>query len=369
MSDTRVLILSFPHSSSMGGGERYTEDMVRGLKDRGIDFTLVSSSKALLSVFKKNAWPFHGVFGGFEPTTYLNVPLFMLTAPIFMLLQAGVLLWFRFARKCHTVICLSPTDKLIATPLADALKMRVVWMEHLLPGRAIRRNPFLPLLVRNARTADIVTVSEAAKSSLIEIGYEENRIRIIPPGVAIPENPSGPSEAPTVGCVARLHEEKGVMTLVDAFTEIVKRVPDARLELYGEGPERDLLEMTVRIRKLDGKVAFHGWIDSHEGYYRDFRLLAVPSEKESFGMAALEAMAAGVPVVATRVGGLPTLIGDKVTGLLVPPHDADALAETIVRLLQDRALAKRLGEAGHARAKDRYSDERFLSSWHALLNG
>jgi len=367
--DEGILILSFPLSSSMGGGERYTETMVSGLAARGARFTLVSSSRALLSVFRKRGWNAHAAFGGFEPTTHLNVVLFLLTAPVFMLVQTVVLLWFRFAKKYRTVICLSPTDKLIATSLADALKMRVIWMEHLIPGRAIRRNPFRPLLVRNARMAAVVTVSEAAKAALVEVGYPADRIRIIPPSTPLPSPAPGPNAAQVVGCVARLHAEKGVMTLVDAFTEVAKRVPDAKLEIYGDGPERDLLERTVAMRKLGGRIVFHGWKDSRSGLYRDFRLLAVPSRKESFGMAALEAMAYGLPVVGTEVGGLPEVIEDKVTGLLVPAGDADALAEALIRLLEDPGLCRRFGEAGRARAEARFTEDRFLFSWHALLNG
>jgi glycosyltransferase involved in cell wall biosynthesis len=353
----------------MGGGERYMETLVRGLKKKGWDFTLVSSSKALLSVFKKNAWPSHAVFGGFEPVTKLGVVLFMVTAPVFLLLHALLLVWFRFVRKTETIICLSMTEKLLVTPMATALKMRVIWMEHLLPGRAVTMNPYRNLLLRHAAEADIVTVSETAERALTEAGYPENRIRIISPGARIPARPSGPNDAPIIGFVARLHREKGVMSLIDAFTEVVKHVPDARLEIYGEGEERELLEKTVAMRLLDSRVTFHGWIDSREGFSRGFRLLAVPSEKESFGMAALEAMAEGLPVVGTRVGGLSEVIEDKVTGLLVPSGDPEALAATIVRLLEDPALCRTLGEAGYARAKDRYSNERFLSAWHALLNG
>lgn len=368
MDGKKVLILSFPHSSEMGGGERYAETLVSGMRERGHAFTLVSASKALLSVFRSHRWPAHAVFGGFEPVTKSGVVLFILTAPVFLLLQTLLLLWFRAVRRVETVLCLSMTEKLIATPLATALGMRVIWIEHLLPGRAVTMNPYRQLLLRHAREADIVTVSDAAKRALVGIGYPGPRIRVISPGVAMPGAAPGPNDAPVIGCVARLHREKGVMTLLDAFTETVKAVPGARLEIYGDGEERALLEKTVRLRKLGAAVTFHGWVDSREGYYRDFRLLAVPSMKESFGMAALEAMAYGLPVVASRVGGLPEVIGDKVGGLLVPPGDVGKLADALVTLLRDPSRCRLLGDAGRARALDRYSETVFLSSWHDLLN-
>lgn len=368
MSKKHVLILSFPHSSSMGGGERYTEQQVRGLMKHGFDFTLISSSKALLSIFASNGWAKHGVFGGSEPVTKLGVILFILTSPIFLLLHAGLLIWFKFVHKTEVVLCLSLTEKLLVTPMATALKMQVVWMEHLLPGKALLKNPYRKLLVKHAESADIVTVSEPAREALIEFGYPEERVHIISPGALVPLNAPAPNDAPVTGCVARLHKEKGVMTLIDAFSDVLREVPNAKLEIYGEGDEDALLKKTVTMRKLDASVTFHGWVDSRIGYYKNFRLLAVPSEQESFGMAALEAMSAGIPVVGTRVGGLSDLIKDKVTGLLVPPHDADALATALITLLSDPALCRTLGTAGHARAKNQFTDERFITEWNALLS-
>lgn len=368
MSQKHALILSFPHSSEMGGGERYTEQTVRGLMGRGFDFTLISSSKALLSIFVSNGWAKHAVFGGFEPVTKLGVLLFIITSPIFLLLNAGLLVWFKFVHKTEIVVCLSLTEKLLVTPMATALKMHVVWVEHLLPGRALLQNPYRKLLLKHSESVDVVTVSDPAKTALVEFGYPKERVHIISPGAVVPKTTPGPHEAPVIGCVARLHKEKGVMTLIDAFGDVLKAVPDAKIEIYGDGDERELLEKTVTMRKLDAHVTFHGWVDSRTGYYRNFRLLAVPSEKESFGMAALEAMASGLPVVGTRVGGLSRLIKDKVTGLLVPPSDSNALASALIQLLKDPALCRAYGEAGHARAKDQFTDERFLSEWYALLS-
>lgn len=368
MHGNRVLILSFPHSSSMGGGERYTESMVTRLAEKGHDFTLVGSSKALRTVFRKHGWRCHTVFGGFEPVTKAGVILFLLTAPIFMLVQTCVLLWFKFVEKYDTVICLSLTEKLITTTLASALRMKVIWMEHLLPGRAVTENPYRSLLQDHARIAHVVTVSETAKRALVDANYPENRIHVISPGFPVPEKPAGPHADPIIGTVARLHPEKGVMTVLDALPTILRDIPDARLEIYGDGEERGLLEEVVHERRLDDAVRFHGWVDSRKGFYRDFRVLAAPSRKESFGMAVVEAMASGLPVVASRVGGLQETIEDKVTGLLVPPDDADALAEALIRILKDPELARRMGEAGHARARDRYSEERFQHAWDTLLN-
>lgn len=363
-----TLIFSFPFASAMGGGERYTEELVNGLKKKGWDFTLVSSSAAMQEIFRKHGWKQHAVFGGFEPVTKLGVILFILTAPVFILLQAGILLWFKMSHKTDVLICLSLTDKIIATPIAEALKMKVIWMEHLIPGRSLKLNPYRALYVSESKRAHIVTVSKAAMNGLTELGLQKERFTIIPPATWIPERAANLTDAPVIGCVSRLHKEKNVQMLLDAFREVQRELPEARLEIYGDGPERELLEKVVKERKQEEAVTFHGWVDTRTGVYNGFRVLAVPSKKESFGMAALEAEAHGIPVVATKVGGLVEAVAHQVTGLLVPSDDADAMARALIRLLKDRALSEKLGKQGRALAEKLYTKQKLIDAWEDLLN-
>jgi len=171
-----------------------------------------------------------------------------------------------------------------------------------------------------------------------------------------------------IGCVSRLHPEKNVQLLLDAFTEVLREIPGAKLEIYGEGPERAELEKVVHERRQTEHVTFHGWVDSRSGIYGGFRVLAVPSKKESFGMAALEAEAHGIPVVATKVGGLVEAVANQVTGLLVPPNDAVAMARAITRILNDKTLAEKLGSQGRALAENLYSEKKLIDAWDDLLN-
>lgn len=362
-----VLILSFPYASAMGGGERYTETLVRGLKERGWNFTLVSSSAALHRVFRENGWPRHEVRLGPEPVAKWSAALFPLTALFSSLALLGILLWFRFARRTRVVVCLSLTEKLLATGLARALGMKAVWVEHLLPGRSLLKNPFRPVYALQSREAEIVTVSRAARDAFAALGVPRARLHVISPGAAMPAPAPGPSKKPVIGCVARLHKEKNVQMLLDAFTEVLHEVPEARLELYGDGPEREALEAVVRERRQAGAVSFRGWVDAREGYYGRFRVLAVPSEKESFGLAALEGMAHGLPVVAARVGGLGELVAHTVTGFLVDPGDASGMARALVRLLGDEELARRLGAQGRAFVEREFTEAKMFDAWGSLL--
>ncbi len=123
----------------------------------------------------------------------------------------------------------------------------------------------------------------------------------------------------------------------------------------GEGGEHAVLAARVRTLGLDANVRFLGRVDDVASVLAAADVLVMPSRQEGLGVAALEAMAAGLPVIASRVGGLPEAVVDGATGLLVPPADVPALAAAIARLAADRALARRLGAAGRARVRERFT--------------
>lgn len=362
----RILFLSFPYASSRGGGERYTEQAVEGLKRAGHDTALVSSSEALLETFQKRCWHAHAMWCGIEPVTPLAVllfPLFVIPfTPFFLLLIA----WYRFAHRVKAIACLSLTDKLLATPFARLFGMRVIWTEHLVAGRSITMNPYRGWYLACAKLAQIVTVSEAAKRALEGVGVARERIRVISPGMP-PAARAALIEAPIIGVISRLSKEKNVALALQAFAIVQKELPEAKLEIFGDGPGRPMLEQAAKDLGIAEAMTFHGYVENARGTGR-FRVLTVPSSKESFGIVALEAMTDGLPVVATRVGGLPEVVEDGVTGLLVPPDDAAAMAEALLKLLRDPALAARLGEAGRARAARLFGEEKMQNAWIALFS-
>ena len=117
---------------------------------------------------------------------------------------------------------------------------------------------------------------------------------------------------------------------------------------------------------IGAKTTFFGHVPEAGSRCGEFDVLAVPSSRESFGLAALEAMACGTPIVATRVGGLPELILDGETGMLVPPEDERAMADALLAILRDRDLAARLGGAGRSRAVSVFSEKKMQAAWIAL---
>ncbi len=171
-----------------------------------------------------------------------------------------------------------------------------------------------------------------------------------------------PAGAPLIGCVARLSRWKDQATLLEALVAVRRTVPGARLVLAGanadtspdgRGNYEDYLARRIGALGLEGAVTFAGFVPHHEmpHVYAALDLLAHPAVEEPFGLAIVEAMASGLPVVAVNAGGVPEIIRDGVDGLLVPRGQPSALAAAITRVLGDTALSARLGRAGRERAR------------------
>jgi glycosyltransferase involved in cell wall biosynthesis len=180
----------------------------------------------------------------------------------------------------------------------------------------------------------------------------------------------GRQERPEVviGAVARLSKEKGLHYLVEAFAVVAGRHPQARLVLAGQGPERHRLERLAARLGLGERVRFLGEVPHEQvpGVLQQLDIFAMPSTYEGFGVAALEAEAMELPVVASRVHGIPDVVVDGETGLLVPPRDRQALAAALDRLASDGDLRRRLGQAGRAFVAEHYSWEENTAQMEAL---
>jgi L-malate glycosyltransferase len=171
-----------------------------------------------------------------------------------------------------------------------------------------------------------------------------------------------PHHAPLVGNVAALVPHKGQRHLIEAAALVVRQVPDARFVIAGEGELRDSLEAQIRHHRLEKHVFLTGFRSDVLSLHQAFDLFVMSSVAEGLGTSVLDAMAAGRAVVGTRAGGIPEVVEDGVTGLLVPPRDDRALAGAIVRLLADRGLRQRMGAAGLARVRERFSVERMVQA-------
>jgi len=215
--------------------------------------------------------------------------------------------------------------------------------------------------VAGADLAGVIAINQGIREALVnQQGVPRGRVRVIPCGIdidrfaAVRRVPRGPGHIPVIGCVGRMEAGKGQDVLIRALKRIAERGSEALLLLIGEGPQEPALRRLARDEGIAGLVTFGAPMRDVAEVFRLLDILAIPTIREGTGFAALEAMACGVPVIATGVGEFLSLIEDERTGLLSPPGDADALADRIERILGDPDLTERLGEAGRAFVRERY---------------
>lgn len=227
----------------------------------------------------------------------------------------------------------------------------------------------------------LVAVSEAVRAELLSLGVPADRIVVIRDGIeaqrfAAVGTPSWrqevrqrlgvPLQAPMVLTVGYLSAEKGVEDLLPLAAAVRQSCPLVWFVVAGEGPLRSRLEREVRRRDLPIRLAGFWPPEELPALMAAADVFVFPSRQEGLGSALLEAMASGLPVVATRVGGIPELVEDGHTGLLVPPGDPPALAQAVEKVLQDRELRQQLGAAARQRVCQTGTAERMVAETLAL---
>ena len=216
-----------------------------------------------------------------------------------------------------------------------------------------------------------ICASDAIRQMLLAEGIPEARAFTVHEGIDLAHVAAAPAaklheelwlphHAPIVGNVAALVPHKGQKHLVEAAALVVRRVPDARFVIAGEGELRPSLERQIKEHRLEKHVFLAGFRPDVLSLHKAFDIFVMSSVTEGLGTSLLDAMASGKPIVATRAGGIPEVVADGETGILVGIRDPQAMAEALVTLLTDEPLRHRMGAAGLARARVRFSSERML---------
>jgi glycosyltransferase involved in cell wall biosynthesis len=226
----------------------------------------------------------------------------------------------------------------------------------------------------------LIAVSRAMEQKIVEEGRALAPVRLIYNGVdleryehqepccTLRDEYGMEPGSQIVGVVARLEPEKGHPTLLEAWPRVLQKVPGAYLLVVGEGTRRAELEQLARDLRIAHRVVFTGRRDDVPAVTAALDVAVLPSYREAQGLTILEAMALSRPVVASNVGGIPEVIQDGATGLLVPPRDPEALAAAIVRILTDHPLADTLARAGHDLVHDRFCLELMVKEIEAIYD-
>ncbi len=219
-----------------------------------------------------------------------------------------------------------------------------------------------------ARMADhFVCVSRDGAARARSAGLGAHKVGLVWNGIDLTRfRPTGPCVDGPAVTVARVNPEKDVANLVRAAAEVARTDAAFRVEVAGDGPcLPDVRRLADELHIADA-VRFRGVVRDIPTLLAGASLFVLPSLNEGISLTLLEAMAVGLPVVATKVGGTPEAVEDGVTGLLVPPGDPAALAAAIRRLRADPALARRLGEAGRRRVEQHFDVVRMVRNYEAL---
>ena len=218
----------------------------------------------------------------------------------------------------------------------------------------------------------VIAISRAVAVELTAAGVPEEQIRVVHSAVPRPDPLAQhsrdellrefglPTDALIIGMAAQFIPRKGHEVLLDALPAVLARYPNARFLLFGRGPLADRARRRVEQNGWSRLVLFPGFRSDLPDYLGSLDLLVHPALDEGLGIILLQACAAGVPVIATPVGGIPEVVTDRVNGLLVPPGEAEALAAAIMRLLEAKDLRIRLGRAGRERVERNFSVERMV---------
>jgi glycosyltransferase involved in cell wall biosynthesis len=230
-------------------------------------------------------------------------------------------------------------------------------------GRAIEETGELPASLKlPQRDATI------ANSQIVAKACGDPDATVIYPGIDVSDFPFDPAPRPEVivGTACRLEPVKGLQHLIDAFAMLKSQNPGLRVEIAGEGSQRESLKCMAQQHELSKQITFLGWKNNLPSTLASWSIFVLPSLDEGFGVAVLEAMAAGLPVVATAVGGLPELVQDGRTGFLVPAAAPADLARRIQTLLDSPDLRKEMGRAGRRRAQENFSVAAMVKETAAL---
>jgi glycosyltransferase involved in cell wall biosynthesis len=348
-----VRMIAFLHGArAFGAVENYVVDLVTGLRLAGMPCVLIYPDDPVLE-------PFRSLEGGsvrvepMPPATLLGSGLPALGKIVQKLraLRPEIVHVTDVWSVALVAARLAGTPRVLVThhtpelPRQDSLMGKVWW------GAAWATRP------------EVIYTSEADRRSgeknahVVYLGIDLQRFRQADP--ALDRN------GPVVGNVGRLVPQKGQRFLLEAAPLVLQRHPQARFVLVGEGPARAALEAQVRAAGIEEHVLLTGERSDVPAWLASFDVFALPSLFEGLSYAVIEAQAAGVPVVATPVGGVRDTVVDRQTGLIVPPKDPKALADAICWLLENPREARTLSEEATRRV-ERFSKERMVQQTIAI---
>jgi phosphatidyl-myo-inositol alpha-mannosyltransferase len=344
-----ALVTEFYHPH-LGGVTEHVENLALQFRRRGHEVTIITARMAGQGID-----PEHVCRVGTSRVVFSNGSFARVTTGFGLRHRIASILRERQIDIVHLHGALAPTLGLVAQDAAEEIGVPVVATFHSWFRRSIACRIFRPTLqARLHRIAASIAVSEPVIAALSR--YFTTDWTIIPNGIDIdhfrpvPHDGNGARHPPRLLFLGRLDPRNGLGTMLDAMPSILRRRPDARLVVAGDGPLRGYYE--ERARPLGDRVHFLGKVNGERPHlYGTSDLYLCPTSKASFGITLLEAMACATPIVGSDIIGFRELIARGAEAVLVPVNDADAWAETAVALLDNPERRHEMGAAGRAKAE------------------
>lgn len=253
----------------------------------------------------------------------------------------------RIAAKLRRIPAVYTKHNLVRIPNAAGVR----------PPKAGTFRRFVNKTVAGTFSDRVIGCSEGVAKELVESGLKPTMVTGIPNGIDLspymPKWMSGDAKRGLlIGTVARLHRQKALDVMLEAAKIVLTSQPAARFIIGGTGPLEEQLKAKIRDLRLEPYVKMAGFVSDVPGFLSKLDVYVLSSDYEGLPLAVLEAMAAGLPIVSTGVGGVPEAVVDGVNGILVAPRQPKALAQGIVRVLVDPDVARRMGIASRKRAEE-----------------
>jgi glycosyltransferase involved in cell wall biosynthesis len=252
------------------------------------------------------------------------------------------------------------------------------WMEHIAGPPSLGHVHGFTRAAWHRRQRLLLAVSHAVKDHLVGQEIQPDRIRVlynpVDPDDVKPTRSSRDvraelatdADSPVIGTFAHFSEKKGWRDLVEAAAEVVRRFPRAVFWFVGDGPLRPEIEMRAKSLGCAANIRFPGFRSDAADLMNAIDVMALPSHREPFGLVYVEAGLLGKPVIACDSGGAPEVVSHAQTGVLVPPHKPEKLADAIAATLENRAWCDQMGRAGREQALDRFGWPRYLDGLDAI---
>lgn len=376
----KILLVNYEYPPIGGGGSKASHELAKRLAGRGHRVDVLTSRYGALSKFEMiDGVAVHREFswrksihdcGLRGAISFLLVALPRLRSMVnarsydvsifFFGFPSGALsLYPRLRRSIPYVVALRGSD----VPLYDRQSRRLIWLHRLL----------MPLTRSIWRRASAVTAVSQSLSDLAQESFPDVPITVIHNGVDtevcnVTAAATATGKAPVrINCVARLIPRKGVSDLLDAVAMLGNE--QIHINVVGEGPSLEDLRKRASDSGIADRVEFHGFLPRSRitDLNATADIFVLPTRSEAFANVVLEAMSVALPVIATRVGGIPEAVKDGVTGLLVAPRNVSELSAAIERLVEDIDLRRSMGLAGQRRVRNEFGWERNADAYEDLL--